>query len=102
MTPDDLVVATEAHDYPLTLDHLLHTGLTCAPTREIVHGDHRRLDYRELRRRIGREALERAAETPESDGSQIDEKRPKEIGGPSGPEPTRYGDWERNGICSDF
>ena len=28
--------------------------------------------------------------------------RPKEIGGPSGPEPTRYGDWERNGICSDF
>ena len=28
--------------------------------------------------------------------------RPKEIGGPSGPEPTRYGDWERNGICYDF
>ncbi|MDX1401056.1 MAG: DUF1674 domain-containing protein, partial [Kiloniellales bacterium] len=29
-------------------------------------------------------------------------ERPKEIGGPSGPEPTRFGDWERNGICSDF
>jgi hypothetical protein len=29
-------------------------------------------------------------------------KRPKEIGGPKGPEPTRYGDWERNGRCSDF
>ncbi len=28
--------------------------------------------------------------------------RPKEIGGPAGPEPTRYGDWERNGICYDF
>ena len=28
--------------------------------------------------------------------------KPKEIGGPSGPEPTRYGDWERNGICYDF
>ncbi|KAB7627691.1 DUF1674 domain-containing protein [Alkalilimnicola sp. S0819] len=27
---------------------------------------------------------------------------PPEIGGPSGPEPTRYGDWERNGRCSDF
>jgi len=26
----------------------------------------------------------------------------KEIGGPSGPEPTRYGDWERNGRCIDF
>jgi hypothetical protein len=25
-----------------------------------------------------------------------------EIGGPSGPEPTRYGDWERNGRCIDF
>jgi hypothetical protein len=25
-----------------------------------------------------------------------------EIGGPSGPEPTRYGDWERKGIASDF
>jgi hypothetical protein len=28
--------------------------------------------------------------------------RPIEIGGPSGPEPTRYGDWERNGRVSDF
>lgn len=27
---------------------------------------------------------------------------PKEEGGPSGPEPTRYGDWERKGIASDF
>ncbi|XP_004520046.1 succinate dehydrogenase assembly factor 4, mitochondrial [Ceratitis capitata] len=25
-----------------------------------------------------------------------------EIGGPSGPEPTRYGDWERRGRVSDF
>lgn len=25
-----------------------------------------------------------------------------EIGGPSGPEPTRYGDWERKGIVTDF
>jgi len=25
-----------------------------------------------------------------------------ETGGPSGPEPTRYGDWERKGIASDF
>jgi hypothetical protein len=27
---------------------------------------------------------------------------PKEIGGPKGLEPTRYGDWERNGRVSDF
>jgi len=25
-----------------------------------------------------------------------------EIGGPTGPEPTRYGDWEKNGRVSDF
>jgi hypothetical protein len=29
-------------------------------------------------------------------------EKPVEIGGPSGPEPTRYGDWERNGRCTDF
>ncbi|HNB28731.1 MAG TPA: DUF1674 domain-containing protein [Alphaproteobacteria bacterium] len=29
-------------------------------------------------------------------------KKPREIGGPTGPEPTRYGDWERNGRVSDF
>ena len=54
MTPDDPIVATEAYDYPLTLDHLLHTALACSPAREIVHEDRVRLDYRELRRRIGR------------------------------------------------
>jgi len=27
---------------------------------------------------------------------------PAEIGGPSGPEPTRFGDWEKNGRCVDF
>jgi hypothetical protein len=27
---------------------------------------------------------------------------PVEFGGPQGPEPTRYGDWEKNGRCVDF
>ena len=26
----------------------------------------------------------------------------EEIGGPEGPEPTRYGDWEKKGRCIDF
>ena len=26
----------------------------------------------------------------------------KEIGGQKGPEPTRYGDWEKGGRCTDF
>ena len=29
-------------------------------------------------------------------------EKPKEIGGPKGPEPTRYGDWEKAGRCIDF
>jgi hypothetical protein len=28
--------------------------------------------------------------------------QPVEIGGPQGPEPTRFGDWERKGRCIDF
>jgi hypothetical protein len=28
--------------------------------------------------------------------------RAKELGGPEGPEPTRYGDWEKAGVVSDF
>lgn len=27
---------------------------------------------------------------------------PKELNGPKGPEPTRFGDWEKKGIASDF
>ena len=29
-------------------------------------------------------------------------KKKKEIGGAEGPEPTRFGDWEKKGITSDF
>ncbi len=29
-------------------------------------------------------------------------KRPKELGGRKGPEPTRYGDWEKAGLAVDF
>jgi hypothetical protein len=37
-----------------------------------------------------------------SDKPETPPSRPKEIGGPPGPEPTRYGDWERKGRCIDF
>lgn len=29
-------------------------------------------------------------------------RREKEIGGREGPDPTRYGDWEKAGRCIDF
>lgn len=31
-----------------------------------------------------------------------DPDRPTELGGRDGPDPTRYGDWEKKGILSDF
>ena len=34
--------------------------------------------------------------------TKASQKKPIEIGGPKGPEPTRYGDWEKAGRCSDF
>ena len=44
-----------------------------------------------------KEAEERrkAREREESDGA-------REVGGRKGPDPARYGDWEKDGIASDF
>jgi hypothetical protein len=50
-------------------------------------------------------AAQRAlAEAAQRRAARVDQtvQRPKEIGGPSGPEPTRYGDWEKKGLTSDF
>ncbi len=47
-----------------------------------------------------RALAEAAARRAERDRRAAD--RPKEIAGRDGPEPTRYGDWEINGLTSDF
>ena len=39
---------------------------------------------------------------PDPSPATPDTAPPTEIGGPKGPEPTRYGDWEIGGRCSDF
>jgi hypothetical protein len=39
---------------------------------------------------------------PESSTNKEDTAQPRELGGPAGLEPTRYGDWERKGRCIDF
>jgi Protein of unknown function (DUF1674) len=42
-------------------------------------------------------------DNPPQDTPPVEPKAmPREIGGPAGPEPTRYGDWEKNGRVSDF
>ncbi len=48
-------------------------------------------------------AAKRALAEAEERRQQADKlKKPKEIGGRKGHEPTRFGDWERKGITSDF
>jgi hypothetical protein len=46
-----------------------------------------------------RRALEEAAARRAAESST---EKPVEEGGPAGPEPTRFGDWERKGIAVDF
>ncbi|MDY6946932.1 MAG: DUF1674 domain-containing protein [Pseudomonadota bacterium] len=52
------------------------------------------------------EAISLAAGTPLACDSQTGPRDagspPKEIGGRDGPEPTRFGDWEKAGRCIDF
>ena len=52
-------------------------------------------DLPEAAERSLTEAKERRALTKKNE-------LPKELGGRNGPEPTRYGDWEKKGIVSDF
>lgn len=47
-----------------------------------------------------RRALEEAEARREVAAAEAE--NPAELGGPKGLEPTRYGDWERKGITSDF
>jgi len=52
-------------------------------------------------RSVPKPAAKPVESAPAKPGEQPAQK-PVEIGGPAGPEPTRYGDWERNGRCTDF
>lgn len=49
------------------------------------------------------EAARRALlEAAERRAAAMDAEPPTEHGGPRGPEPTRYGDWEKKGLAVDF
>ena len=66
------------------------------------HGSDRQAagaDGADARRRA--ELVAEAAASRANAGAENDGK-PREIGGPKGLEPTRYGDWEKAGRCIDF
>lgn len=48
------------------------------------------------------EAAKRALAEAEERHKRAPSPLPPERGGQAGPEPTRYGDWEKKGIISDF
>ena len=54
--------------------------------------------------KVGEEFQGKGPETPshQNPPQRQQKETAKEIGGPKGPEPTRYGDWERKGRCIDF
>lgn len=56
-----------------------------APGKALTPAARRALEEAEARRR-----------------AEVAAERPPEDGGPRGPEPTRFGDWERKGIAVDF
>jgi hypothetical protein len=51
------------------------------------------------RRALEEAAARRAAQAADK---TADKALPEELGGPAGPEPTRFGDWERGGRAVDF
>lgn len=63
------------------------TPINAAPGKELTPAARRALEEAEARRQAATATV--AAGAPEQ-------------GGPRGPEPTRFGDWERKGIAVDF
>ncbi len=51
----------------------------------------------ELQEKTGQQAPLQSHNTDDRNSGRLEE-----TGGPKGPEPTRYGDWERKGRCIDF
>jgi hypothetical protein len=57
---------------------------------------------RDLRPEAKRALAEAEERRRLADARRAANPAPNEVGGRQGPDPTRYGDWEKNGIGSDF
>ena len=56
-------------------------------------------DFKKITNEALSEATERHKNKKQTNKTKV---KVKEVGGPEGPEPTRYGDWEKKGIVYDF
>ena len=59
-------------------------------------------DQADIAQRIAEAGARAKAEADARRAKEAKAELPHELGGPKGPEPTRFGDWERKGIASDF
>jgi hypothetical protein len=55
-----------------------------------------------IAQRIAEAGKRASAEAEARRAAEAKDQLPPELGGPKGPEPTRFGDWERKGIAVDF
>ena len=77
-----------------TPEAVIETGAPPALNGDVPHATPDR-PLSEAARRALLEAAQRRA-------AAIEAEPPSEHGGPRGPEPTRYGDWEKKGLAIDF
>lgn len=71
--------------------------------RKMTHSEDTPLCDAEREKRVQEAARRALAEAETRRAAQAEaEAREAEINGPRGPEPTRFGDWEKKGIAYDF
>ena len=70
------------------------------PARPLPPAAQRALAEAAERRRQRAAEAQTQAQTTQAQTSK--DGQPAELGGRQGPDPVRYGDWENNGIVSDF
>ena len=87
-------INVRAQDEAAVTDHPTPEDATPAFNADVPHATRER-PLAEAARRALLEAAERRASGGETG-------LPPEHGGPRGPEPTRYGDWEKKGLAVDF
>lgn len=77
--------------------------LLCSSSAQQPQSEPGNIKRETLEKDLENEKKEVKVEEEEGDDDELDvNKETGEVGGPRGPEPTRYGDWERNGRCYDF
>lgn len=60
------------------------------------------LEMKNAQRELPAAARRALAEAARRRAEAVNKQAQGEVNGPKGPEPTRYGDWEKKGIVSDF